>query len=296
MVATRSRGMRFNKHLLKAWFWGIFVCGSPDDGKGQSSEPSLRCLGFQLLDFCLLLKVYMYIPWMDDHVPPGSQPPFYRTERDAGSVGFLHLLFFHVFSLFHFHLSICPKSQGKPKRNTKNNPVRRIWSKSIPDCFFFAFLVFLVFLEVFAVPSPTVQKLKENQKNQKKTKKPILWEESWVSPFRIGFFGLFGFSRGFCCPKPTCPKTRGKPKKTKKTILWEESWVSPFRIVFLFFWFIWFFSRFLLSQAQLSKNWRQQNYLCGKEKNIYIYIYVCIRFSLRNRLSNYLLKLGLGKN
>ena len=62
MVETRSRGMRFNKHLLKAWFWGIFVCGSPDDGKGQSSEPSLRCLGFRSLDFCLLLKVYMYIP------------------------------------------------------------------------------------------------------------------------------------------------------------------------------------------------------------------------------------------
>ena len=30
-------------------------------GKGQSSEPSLRCLGFRSLDFCLLLKVYMYI-------------------------------------------------------------------------------------------------------------------------------------------------------------------------------------------------------------------------------------------
>ena len=37
----------------------------------------------------------------------------------------------------------------KVQENQKNNPVRRIWGKSIPDCFF----VFLVFLEVFAFPN-----------------------------------------------------------------------------------------------------------------------------------------------
>ena len=155
-----------------------------------------------------------------------------RTETDAGSVGFLHVLFFPV---FHSQLSKCPKTRGKPKKTKKNNPVRRILGKSIQDCFFLFFLVYLVFLEVFALPSPTVQKLEENQKK-------------------------------------------------KKTILWEESWVSPFRIVFFcFFWFIWFFLRFLLSQAQLSKNSRQQNYLCRKT-------YIYIRLSLQNRLSNYLFK------
>ena len=87
-----------------------------------------------------------------------------KTERDAGSVGFLHLLFF---PFFHFHLSICPKSQGKPRRSKKNNPVRRIWSKSIPDCFF-VFLVFLVFLEVFWCPKPQLSK---NSRKTKRTKK-----------------------------------------------------------------------------------------------------------------------------
>ena len=92
-----------------------------------------------------------------------------RTERDAGSVGFLHLLFFMFFPFFHFHLSVCPKSQGKPKRNKKNNPVRRFWSKSIPDCLFFVFLVFLVFLEVFWCPKP--QPSKNSRKTKKKQKK-----------------------------------------------------------------------------------------------------------------------------
>ena len=147
------------------------------------------------------------------------------------------------------------KKSRKTKKKQKNNLVRRIWSKSIPDCFFLFFWFSSFFSKFFGVPSPTVQKLEENQK------KTILWEESWVSPFRIGFFGffgLFGFSRGFCCPKPNCPKTRGKPKKTKKN--------NPVRRIlgksiqdwfFWFFWFIWFFSRFLLSQAQLSKNSRK---------------------------------------
>ena len=146
------------------------------------------------------------------------------TERDAGSVGFLHLLFFHVFSLFSrlflfvffgFHrfsrgflVSQAPwsknskKTKKKPK---KNNPVRRILGKSI----FLFFLVYLVFLEVFAVPSPTVQKLEENQKNQK--------------------------------TKKTNPVRRILSKSIQDC----------------FFWFICFFSRFLLSQAQLSKNSRK---------------------------------------
>ena len=89
------------------------------------------------------------------------------SERDAGSVGFLHLLFFHVFSLFSFPPFHMSKSQGKPKRNKKNNPVRRIWSKSIPDCFF-VFFCFHRFSRGFLVSqAPTVQKLEENQKNQK---------------------------------------------------------------------------------------------------------------------------------
>ena len=88
------------------------------------------------------------------------------SERDAGSVGFLHLLFFHVFSLFHFHLSICPKSQGKPKRNKKTI----LWEESGVSLFqivFFCFLVFIVFLEVFWCPKPQLSK---NSKKTKKTK------------------------------------------------------------------------------------------------------------------------------
>ena len=170
--------------------------------------------------FCSLGKTALFItlPGQWGLHPIYTQKITFMIQKGTlGALGFCIFCFFMFFPFFHFHLSICPKSQGKPKRNKKNNPVRRIWSKSIPDCFFF--LVYLVFLEVFAVPSPTVQKLEENQKKTKKTKKPILWEESWVSPFRIVFFvffGLFGFSRGFCCPKPNCPKTRGKQKKTKK--------------------------------------------------------------------------------
>ena len=169
-------------------------------------------------------------------------------------------LFFWVSSFFSRFFGVpspnCPKTRGKPKKK-KNNPVRRILGKSIQDWFFWFFLVYLVFLEVFAVPSPTVQKLEENQKKQKKT---ILWEESCVSPFRIGFlgfFGLFGFSRGFCCPKPNCPKTRGKPKKNKKNNPVRRILGKSIQDWFFFvFWFIWVFSRFLLSQAQLSKNSR----------------------------------------
>ena len=135
----------------------------------------------------------------------------------SGSVGFLHLLFFHVFPFFHFHLSVCPKSQGKPKRNKKNNPVRRFWSKSIPDCLFFVFLVFLVFFEVFWCPKPQPSK---NSRKTQKNKKPILWEESWVSPFRIVFFCFFlvylVFLEVFAVPSPTVQKLEENQKKQKK--------------------------------------------------------------------------------
>ena len=124
--------------------------------------------------------------------------------------------------------------------------------------FFFVFFGFS--RGFFTLPSPIVQKLEENQKNKKNNPvRRILGKSIQDCFFFLVFFGLlFDFSRGFCCPKPNCPKTRGKPKKTKKT--------NPVRRIlgksiqdcfFCFFWFIWFFSRFLLSQAQLSKNSRK---------------------------------------
>ena len=97
--------------------------------------------------------------------------PFWGTpifqKGTLGALGFCIFCFFMFFPFFHFHLSICPKSQGKPKRNKKHNPVRRIWSKSIPDCFF-CFFGFHCFSRGFLVSqAPTVQKLEENQKKQK---------------------------------------------------------------------------------------------------------------------------------
>ena len=91
-----------------------------------------------------------------------------QQKGTLGALGFCIFCFFMFFPFFHFHLSIFPKSQGKPKRNKKNNPVRRIWSKSIPDCFF-CFFGFPRFSRGFLVSqAPTVQKLEENQKKQKK--------------------------------------------------------------------------------------------------------------------------------
>ena len=83
--------------------------------------------------------------------------------------------------------------------------------------FFVFFLVFLEFLDSWAWDSKNFEKHEINQKNQKK---PILNGLTQDSSHRIGFvfvffvvfgfsglfffgvFGLFGFSRGFCCPKP----------------------------------------------------------------------------------------------
>ena len=97
----------------------------------------------------------------------------WKQKGTLGALGFCIFCFFMFFSLFSFppfHMIHMSKKSRKTKKKQKNNPVRRIWSKSIPDCFFC-------------------------------------------------FFGFPRFSRGFCCPKPNCPKTQGKPKKTKKTIL-----------------------------------------------------------------------------
>ena len=163
------------------------------------------------------------------------------TESTAGSIGFLSLLFFSLFSIPTF-----PYVQKSRTTQKKNNPLRRIWSKSIPDFFgFFVFLevfgcpsVFPFFARFFGVPSPNCPK---NWGKRKKTKETILWEESVVSLFQIVF--LFCSSRGFLVsPAPIVQKVQ---ENQKKTILWEESGVSPFQIVFLCFWF---FSRFLLSQ------------------------------------------------
>ena len=120
------------------------------------------------------------------------------------------------FPFFHFHLSICPKSQGKPKRNKKNNPVRRIWSKSIPDCFF-CFFGFHRFSRGFLVSqAPTVQKLEENQKKQKNNPVRRIWSKSIPDCF-FCFFGFHRFSRGFLVSQaPTVQKLEENQKKQKK--------------------------------------------------------------------------------
>ena len=56
--------------------------------------------------------------------------------------------------------------------------------------------------------------LSKNSRKTKKTQKTnpvrrILGKSIQDCFFFLFFFGLFGFSRGFCCPKPNCPKTRG---------------------------------------------------------------------------------------
>ena len=84
-----------------------------------------------------------------------------------GALGFCIFCFFHVFSLFSFPPFHMSKKSMKTKKKQKNNPVRRIWSKSIPDCFFL-FFGFHGFSRGFLVSqAPTVQKLEENQKSQK---------------------------------------------------------------------------------------------------------------------------------
>ena len=162
-----------------------------------------------------------------------------------------------VFSCFSFFsISTFPYFQ-KVTENQKNNPVRRIWSKSIPDCFFWFFSRF------FWSPKPQLSK---KSRKPKKTKKTILWEESGVSLFQIVFLFFFGFSRGFLVSQtPIVQKVeenQKKQKNKKKTILWEESGVSLFQIVF--FCFFWFFSRFLLSQTSIVQKVEENQ---KKQKN-----------------------------
>ena len=109
---------------------------------------------------------------------------------------------------------------------------------------------FFVFLRDFCSPKPTCPKTRRKPKKTKKTKKTILWEESWVSPCKIGFFGFFGFSRGFLLSQAHLSKNSKKTKKNKKNnsvrrILGK----SMQNCFFCFFWFFRFFSRFLLSQT-----------------------------------------------
>ena len=120
-------------------------------------------------------------------------------------------MFFWVYLVFLEVFAVPSPSVQKleeKQKKTKKNPVRRILGKSIQDCFLFVCLVYLVFLEVFAVPSPIVQKLEEKQKKTKKNPVRRILGKSIQDCFFL-CFGLFGFSRGFCCPKPNCPKIGG---------------------------------------------------------------------------------------
>ena len=165
------------------------------------------------------------------------------------------------FPFFHFHLSICPKSQGKPKRNKKTI----LWEESGVSLFQIVFLFFWFssfFSRFFGVPSPNCPK---TRRKPKKTKKTILWEESWVSPFRIVFLVYLVFLEVFAVPSPTVQKLEENQKNQKN---------NPVRRILgksiqdCFFWSIWFFSRFLLSQAQLSKNSRKTKKKAKKNKPI----------------------------
>ena len=147
---------------------------------------------------------------------------FKKTESHAGSVGFLRVLFFHLFFYFVFFIAKIPRFISKQKNQSCEKNLGQVHSGLFSCIFLFLFGFFVVpsptvqKLEVFAVPSPTVQKLEENQKKTKKNN-PVrrILGKSIQDCFFV-FFGLFGFSRGFCCPKPNCPKTRGKQKKKQK--------------------------------------------------------------------------------
>ena len=132
----------------------------------------------------------------------------YVQKATLGALGFCTFYFFTCFStLFFSLLKFLDLNQTR-----KINPVRRILGKSIQDCF----CVFFCFCSGFLLSQAQLSK------NSRKTKKnnPVrrILGKSIQDCFFL-FFCFFVFSRGFCCPKPNCPKTRGKPKKTKKTIL-----------------------------------------------------------------------------
>ena len=106
-----------------------------------------------------------------------------NPESHAGSVGFLHVLFFHLFFYFVFFIAKIPRFISKQKNQSCEKNLGQVHSG--------LFLCICLFF--------------------------------WV----------------FCCPKPNCPKTRGKPKTNKKN--------NPVRRILgksiqdCFFLFIWFF-------------------------------------------------------
>ena len=156
----------------------------------------------------------------------------------------------------------CPKTRGKPKKPKKTNPVRRILGKSIQD-WFFCFFWFIWFFSRFLLSQAQLSK---NSRKTKKTKKNNPVRRILGKSIQDWFFRFFGSHKN-------SRKTKNNQKTNPVRRILGKSIQDCF---FWFFGFIWFFSRFLLSQAQLSKNWRQQNYLCRK-RNIYIYTSIAAR-------------------
>ena len=127
-----------------------------------------------------------------------------------------------VFSCFFpFFISTFPYVQKsrKTKKKQKNNPVRRIWSKSIPDCFF-VFWFSSFFSRFFGVPSPNCPKTRRKPKKTKKTNpvRRILGKsiQDWFFCF---FLVYLVFLEVFAVPSPTVQKLEENQKKPKKTIL-----------------------------------------------------------------------------
>ena len=87
-----------------------------------------------------------------------------QNQKNPESLGFLHVLFFHLFFYFVFFIAKIPRFISKQKNQSCEKNLGQVHSGLfLCICLFFGFF--------FVVPSPTVQKLEENQKQ---TKKPIL--------------------------------------------------------------------------------------------------------------------------
>ena len=151
---------------------------------------------------------------------------FKKTESHAGSVGFLRVLFFHLFFYFVFFIAKIPRFISKQKNQSCEKNLGQVHSGLFSCIFLFLFRVFCCpkpncpKTRGFCCPKPNCPKTRGKPKKNKKNNpvRRILGKS--IQDCFFCFFGLFGFSRGFCCPKPNCPKTRGKQKKkTKKTIL-----------------------------------------------------------------------------
>ena len=128
---------------------------------------------------------------------------------------FASFVFSCFFPFFHFHLSICPKSQGNQKETKK--PI--LWEESGVSLFqiFFVFFLFSSFFSrFFGVPSPNCPKTRGKPKKNKKNN-PVrrILGKSIQDCFFCFFLFIWFFSRFFGVPSPNCPKTRGKPKKQK---------------------------------------------------------------------------------